>query len=103
MIQVGAGVRIESGPARKTAIATHDLLDNRVTARHYRIGAKDAKGKVINLGQSMDYLDYRSAPVWYVYQEFEGRYVERGVYETKAAAEKAAHKLLTWKERIFGG
>ena len=103
MIQIGAGVRIESGPARKTAIATKELLDDRVTARHYRNGAKDALGKRIELGKPMDYLDYRSGPVWYVYQEEDGRYIERSVYGTKAAAEKAAHALLTWKERIFGG
>lgn len=38
MIEVGAMIRVENGPARKTSIATEELLDNSVTASHYQVG-----------------------------------------------------------------
>ncbi|MBE3063853.1 MAG: hypothetical protein IMZ69_02400 [Spirochaetes bacterium] len=68
MIEIGTTIRVENGPARKTAIATEELLDDAVTVSHYHIGLKDALGKVIVLGEPMTYLDYRGEDVWYVYQ-----------------------------------
>ncbi|MBE3088019.1 MAG: hypothetical protein IMZ71_02735 [Chloroflexi bacterium] len=68
MIEIGTTIRVENGPARKTAIATEELLDNKVIASHYQAGLKDALGKVIILGEPMTYLDYRGELVWYIYQ-----------------------------------
>ena len=42
LIVIGKTIRVESGPARKTAIATKELLDDKVTAEHYKVGALDA-------------------------------------------------------------
>lgn len=95
LIEIGTTVRVENGPARKTAVATAELLDDAVTASHYFArqvrparyeideegnpgalispaetipGGKDAMGKEIILGEPMTYLDYRGEWVWYVYQ-----------------------------------
>jgi hypothetical protein len=68
LIEIGSTIRVENGPARKTAVATKELLDDKVTAGHYREGAFDALGKRIKLGQPMTYLDYRGEWVWYIYQ-----------------------------------
>lgn len=72
MIQLSATVRVEDGPVRKRATATKELLDDTVTAKHYRVGSKDSLGKIIKLGQDMDYIDWKSRErVWNVYQETE--------------------------------
>jgi hypothetical protein len=68
MIEIGTTVRVENGPARKTAVASKALLEDAVTAHHYAVGQKDAMGKVIVLGEPMTYLDYLGTWVWYVYQ-----------------------------------
>jgi hypothetical protein len=68
MIEIGSTIRVENGPARKTAIATKELLDDKVTASHYQVGAFDAMGNRIVLGEPMTYLDYRGELVWYIYQ-----------------------------------
>jgi hypothetical protein len=68
MIEIGTTIRVENGPARKTAIATEELLDDKVTASHYKVGLKDAMGKPIAIGEPMTYLDYKGELVWYVYQ-----------------------------------
>ena len=47
LIQVGRTVRVENGPARKTAVATKKLLSDAITAPHYQEGAPDAMGKKI--------------------------------------------------------
>jgi hypothetical protein len=71
LIEIGSTIRVENGPARKTAVATKELLDDKMTASHYQVGAFDAMGKRIVLGERMTYLDYRGELVWYIYQEGE--------------------------------
>jgi len=99
-IEIGSTIRVENGPARKTATATKELLDNRVTAEHYQVGAFDAMGKRIVLGESMIYLDYYGEWVWYIYQlkddatAPEGkRWMPAGIETTKERALTAAHLL----------
>lgn len=100
MIEIGSTIRVENGPARKTAVATRELLDDRMTATHYQEGAVDAMGKRIVLGEPMTYLDYRGEWVWYVYQlkddetAPEGkRWMPAGVEKTQEAALTFAHGL----------
>jgi hypothetical protein len=95
MIEIGTTIRVENGPARKTAVVTEELLDDAVTARHYKMGEQDALGKKIVLGESMTYLDYFGEWVWYIYRldENEGRWLPAGVETTKERALKAAHLL----------
>lgn len=81
--QVGENVRLESGPVRKIAIATEELLHDDATAGHYYVGeriedgvrkiGRDALGKPIVLGEEMTYLQWggrNTVPVmgWYVYK-----------------------------------
>jgi hypothetical protein len=95
MIEIGEAIRVENGPARRTAVATKALLDDAKTARHYRVGEKDAMGKVIVLDAPMTYLDYKGAWVWYVYKfdADEGRWLPVAVEATKDLALTAAHLL----------
>jgi hypothetical protein len=100
LIEIGSTIRVENGPARKTAVATPELLDDKMTASHYQVGAFDAMGKRIVLGESMTYLDYRGKWVWYIYQlkddetAPEGkRWMPAGVEETQEAALAFAHGL----------
>lgn len=93
MIQVSDTVRVETSPRRKRAVATKELLDDAVTAKHYRAPRKatreeianpnvrtigdqvvsiDAMGKPIKLGEEMDYIDWKAPAdnhTWNVYQE----------------------------------
>jgi len=78
MIEIGSAIRVENGPARKVAVATAELMDDKVTASHYQVGAFDAMGKRIVLGESMTYLDYRGELVWYIYQLSDVGINERG-------------------------
>ena len=78
MIEIGSTIRVENGPARKVAVATAELMDDKVTASHYQVGAFDAMGKRIVLGESMTYLDYRGELVWYIYQLSDVGINERG-------------------------
>lgn len=111
LIQVTPDIRVESGPARKRALATQELLDNSRTAPHYYEGVRkvgkelkrgvDALGKPIQIGQHMDYLDWHNEYVWYIYQKNDqGRYIRITNYPTEAAAVLAASKLApdTWKQ-----
>lgn len=100
MIEIGTTIRVENGPARKTAVATKALLDDAVTASHYAVGERDAMGKEIVLGEPMSYLDYFGEWVWYVYQlrpddtHADGeRWLPAGVETTKEAALIAAELL----------
>jgi hypothetical protein len=85
-IKISESIVIESGPAKKKAIATEELLSDAVTAGHYKAGMRkitkpdgsvvekpyvDAMNKPIVLGEEMTYLDWLGAWVWYVYQERE--------------------------------
>lgn len=93
--QIGDKIRIESGPARLTALATPELLDDAVTAAHYqlpraaspeeiadptlptpdgKVRALDALGVPIEEGREMTYLDWKGhavgasgSTVFYVY------------------------------------
>lgn len=67
IIEIGKTIRIEDGPPRKTAIATAEILDNKITAKHYQKGRIDAMGKPILLGEEMTFLDYYGEHVFYVY------------------------------------
>lgn len=96
----GKTVRVEPGPALKTAKATAELLSDEVTAAHYAVGARDAKGEVIELGQPMAYLDWKGERVFYLYQlrdddsAAEGqRWFEVDTFATEEAAHAAAQKL----------
>src|SRR5436190_14825852 len=84
-------VRIEEGPALKTAVASAELLHDDNTAEHYHAGVRpmvfndalgkpyevaalgrDALGQPIKIGQKMTYLDHggKKAPgsrCFYVY------------------------------------
>lgn len=73
LTKVGEKVRIEAGPAKLVAVATVELLSNARTAQHYRVGANDANGRPIVLGQEMAYLAWggeESEPqaAFYLYQ-----------------------------------
>ena len=94
LIQVNKRVRIESGPARRKAKATAELLSNDNTQDHYQEGARDADFNVIEIGKPMVYLDYFGEPVWYVYQMDENEvYQEVGVHTEREAAETQARSL----------
>ncbi len=67
IIEIGNTIRIEDGPARRKTIATAEVLDNRITAKHYQEGKSDAMGKKIVLGEDMTYLDYYGNRVFYIY------------------------------------
>lgn len=68
MFEFGPHLRLENGPKRKRAIATKELLSNEVTASHYTLGAFDARGKRIKLGEEMEYLDYLGDIEWILYE-----------------------------------
>ena len=69
LIEIDNKVRVEAGPVRKRAVATEALLSDDVTSAHYKVGSPDALNKIIELGQPMDYIDWKSpARVFYVYQ-----------------------------------
>lgn len=100
LTEIDGRVRIESGPILKTAVATVQTLGDDVTAGHYTEGKRDARGKVIVLGEEFAYLDYRAAHGFYVYElvEAEGEtstWVERGCYEDRGEAVAAAENLLS--------
>jgi|OM-RGC.v1.026549661 hypothetical protein len=86
LVQISPRVRIERGPVVKEAEATEALLDDRVTADHYKVtpkdpetgdfprdkhgnvkGPKDAIGRPIELGKPMRYLDWKGQHAWKVY------------------------------------
>jgi hypothetical protein len=99
LTEIDGRVRIESGPIAKTADATEALLADDATAGHYKVGQRDAVGKVIVLGEKMTYLDYFAEPGFYVYElvEVEGgpsRWTERSCHVTREAATAAANSLI---------
>jgi hypothetical protein len=100
LIEIGETIRVENGPARQTAVATEELLDDTVTASHYHVGMRDAMGKVIALGEPMTYLDYHGEWIWYIYQLQDDetapdgkRWMAAGAETTKERALKAAELL----------
>lgn len=93
---VGDNVRIETGPVRKRAVATKELLGD-ATASHYHLpiteevdGKKevkvaiDALGKPIEEGKEFDYIDWRNdARAYYVYQkDANGVWQSKGAYDS---------------------
>lgn len=68
LIEIDGKVRIERGPARKTAVATEELLSDTVTHPGYHAGGFDAGGNVIVLGEPMVYIDFLGERGWYVYK-----------------------------------
>lgn len=69
LIEIDGKVRVEAGPRRRREIATQELLSDVVTAAHYQVGKPDALGKIIALGEPMDFIDWRSPErTFYVYQ-----------------------------------
>jgi hypothetical protein len=95
MIEIGTTIRVENGPARKTTIATKELLDDVVTKSHYAVGLKDAMGKVIVIGEPMTYLDYFGEWVWYIYQLREDETHSDGVRWLPAGIETTKERALT--------
>lgn len=98
--QVSDRVRVESGPPRKKAVATRELLDNNVTHKKYQVGAPDSFNRIIQLGQVIDYVDWyvpEDQWVWNVYllDESTGRYwpIENSPFESKDQAMAAAEQL----------
>jgi hypothetical protein len=84
LTEIDGAVRVESGPVRKHAIATTDLLSDAVTAAHYKVGGRDALGKPIKIGEPMDYIDWLSSDrAWYVYQNVGTRSVAMKVGDPK--------------------
>lgn len=83
LIEIGK-FRVEKAPRTYTAVATKELLDDTVTARHYkevievstdgkleRIPGRDVNGEEIVVGKEMTYHDWRgrhSNPCWIVYE-----------------------------------
>ena len=60
LVEIDKHIRIESGPWRKQAKATEELLKNNVTASHYKEGAIDALNKPIVIGETMNYIDWKN-------------------------------------------
>jgi hypothetical protein len=76
-------VRVEPGPARRTAVATEELLADAATAKHYQVGLRDAAGDPIEIGKEMTYLDYRATRVWKVYLLSDAGDGERYIWQSE--------------------
>ena len=85
--------RVEAGPALITATATEELLADDTTAPHYKVGARDALGNTIELGQPMAYLDWLANRIWYVYALEDGRWVQKETSTAFAEADTKARAL----------
>ena len=108
LTEIDGRVRIESGPTRRTVMATKEILDDNSTAGHYKVGNKDAAGKPIVIGESMTYLDWKASPGYYVYalievevvnpktskSELRSQWVEQSFHADKADAAAAVEALL---------
>jgi hypothetical protein len=93
--EIDGKVRVERGPARKTAKATEALLSNDRTLSHYQIGALDAAGQPIALGKPMTYLDWLAAKGFYVYGLVEQQWAEDSFHDDETAAFARAAELAT--------
>lgn len=99
LCQVGPSVRIEYGPQRVQMECTAETIADSVTPARYKVGAPDALGKTIALGERMTIIDSdaRHKPfLWTVYElrtvEGEARYFPVGgnaVKETALAEARA--------------
>ncbi len=77
VIDIDGKFRIEKGPLRKKAIATKELLDDEVTAAHYKVGAPDSLGKPIVLGQEMNYIDWKNRRTEFTFTVYQLKDVEQ--------------------------
>lgn len=100
LVEIDGKVRIERGPAKKTAKATEKLLANDATAAHYQLGRTDADGNTIEAGKHMAYLDWLGAKGFYVYTRVEptesspeGCWPEDSFHMDEAAAVARAAEL----------
>lgn len=108
IINLTPTLRIEDGPRRVKATATAELLDDAVTAKHYKEGQPDSQGKPIKLGEEMEYVDYRNRKkpggmVFNLYQlrpddnpnnNLTERWFKVDSFDTLEAATEAAHALM---------
>lgn len=96
LAEIDGKLRIEAGYARKTAVATPDILKDSVTKEHYVEGAFDAVGRVIEMGKDFSYLDYYGPAVYWVYKlDEDGFWQEFESFPTQAEAVLAATALLS--------
>lgn len=95
LVEIGGKVRVERGPARKTAKATEALLADTATATHYQVGQRDADGAMIEAGKPMTYIDWLGAKGWYVYALVEGGWVEDSFHDDETAAVVRAAAIAT--------
>lgn len=71
LFQLPNGYVIERGPVRREDVATEELLTSGKLAPHYRVGARDAMGKPIVIGDKFTYVDWNSPKdswPWKVYK-----------------------------------
>lgn len=94
LTEIDGRIRVESGPVRRTAEATEEVLAT--LPDHYAVGKPDALGKTIALGEPMDFIDWLAPErAFYVYELVDGRWQPRGAYATEDAALSAAATLAT--------
>lgn len=121
-VQVSPTVRVEMGPKRQKAVAGVELApdldekgkprdmedqprkrlaNGKTLARHYKLGMRDARGKVIQEGEEFTFLDYFGEHVYYIYQledvEIDAATLER-IAQSKgiAVGEITAAVLVDW-------
>lgn len=89
--------RVESGPVRRTEVATKELLKDDATATHYCEGAPDANGKKIEIGKKFDFIDWKSRErAFYVYAlDSKGVWQKKGAFATHDEAMSEAMTLAT--------
>ena len=98
-MQYGKDVRVEYGPSLKEGIATTELLHDANTEKHYQVGMRDARGKVIRLGEPMTYLDYKNKWGWYFFRKDP----KSGVWREKGCADSREDAVLLAGEAGGGG
>ena len=94
-------VRIELGPQMVELECSHENLADTVTSPHYRIGQRDARGKIImgtdesdpygvvKEGETMTCVDWREKhvpKVWKIYQMEDEKFIQVGEDESKEDA-----------------
>lgn len=82
-------VRIELGPQVIHMPCNESNISNAVTSAHYQVGALDALGKIIVMGETMACVDWRAKlqpKVWKVYQQTDGGFVKVDQTEDKQQA-----------------
>ncbi len=120
LIQISESVRVESGPRREKAIATAELApdldakgkikdvleqthrtlpNGKRLAKHYKLGMRDAWGKIIKEGEEFTFLDYFGDQVWHMYQledvPLEDGFLARMAQELKKRGQAIAPEEIT--------